>query len=117
MGKQKVKPNYLRRVLHLADLDHCKTAVLNSLGSPAHVECTSTLLTSSLPGIAPSLGWPSTASWSCAIGCTWNRGVWLPTPSTSNLLQFGSWLTKPPTPVNDLFDLRMDGRQQSLAGS
>ena len=35
MGKQKCKPNYRRRVLRLPDLDHCKTAVLNSLGSPA----------------------------------------------------------------------------------
>jgi len=35
MGKPRSKPNYRRRVLHLPDLDHCKTAVLNSLGSPA----------------------------------------------------------------------------------
>jgi len=35
MGKQKVKPNYRRRSLRLPDLDHCKRAVLNSLGSPA----------------------------------------------------------------------------------
>ena len=35
MGKQRIKPNYLRRVLRLPDLDHCKLAVLNSLGSPA----------------------------------------------------------------------------------
>jgi site-specific recombinase XerD len=35
MGKQKAKPNYRRRVLRLPDLDHCKRAVLNSLGSPA----------------------------------------------------------------------------------
>jgi len=35
MGKHKIKPNYHRRVLRLPDLDHCKTAVLNSLGSPA----------------------------------------------------------------------------------
>jgi site-specific recombinase XerD len=35
MGKQKIKPNYRRRVPRLPDLDHCKTAVLNSLGSPA----------------------------------------------------------------------------------
>ncbi len=34
-GKPRVKPNYRRRVLRLPDLDHCKTAVLNSLGSPA----------------------------------------------------------------------------------
>ena len=35
MGKQRIKPNYRRRVLRLPDLDHCKAAVLNSLGSPA----------------------------------------------------------------------------------
>ena len=35
MGKQKIKPNYRRRLLRLPDLDHCKLAVLNSLGSPA----------------------------------------------------------------------------------
>jgi hypothetical protein len=35
IGKPRVKPNYRRRVLRLPDLDHCKTAVLNSLGSPA----------------------------------------------------------------------------------
>src|SRR6266516_7029066 len=34
-AKQRVKPNYRRRVLRLPDLDHCKTAVLNGLGSPA----------------------------------------------------------------------------------
>jgi integrase len=35
MGKRRIKPNYRRRVLRLPDLDHCKLAVLNSLGSPA----------------------------------------------------------------------------------
>src|SRR6516165_3684426 len=35
MGKQRIKPNYRRRSLRLPDLDHCKRAVLNSLGSPA----------------------------------------------------------------------------------
>jgi site-specific recombinase XerD len=35
MGNQRIKPNYRRRVLRLPDLDHCKSAVLNSLGSPA----------------------------------------------------------------------------------
>jgi hypothetical protein len=35
MGNPRIKPNYRRRVLRLPDLDHCKTAVLNSLGSPA----------------------------------------------------------------------------------
>jgi len=35
MGKKRIMPNYRRRVLRLPDLDHCKLAVLNSLGSPA----------------------------------------------------------------------------------
>jgi site-specific recombinase XerD len=35
MGKHRIKLNYRRRVLRLPDLDHCKTAVLNSLGSQA----------------------------------------------------------------------------------
>lgn len=35
MGKRRMKLNYRRRVLRLPDLDHCKLAVLNSLGSPA----------------------------------------------------------------------------------
>jgi hypothetical protein len=35
MGKHRIKPNYRRRVLRLPDLDHCKLAVLNSLGSTA----------------------------------------------------------------------------------
>ena len=34
MGKKRIQPNDRRRVLRLPDLDHCKTAVLNSLGSP-----------------------------------------------------------------------------------
>ena len=49
------------------------------------VESTSTPSTSSSLGTAPSLDWPSTASSSCAIECTWNRGIWQPTPSTSSL--------------------------------
>ena len=35
MRKHRARPNYRRRVLRLPDLDHCKTTVLNSLGSPA----------------------------------------------------------------------------------
>jgi hypothetical protein len=35
MGKLRIKPNYRRRSLRLPDLDHCKSAVLNSLGLPA----------------------------------------------------------------------------------
>jgi hypothetical protein len=35
MGKPRINPNDRRRVLRLPDLEHCKMAVLNSLGSPA----------------------------------------------------------------------------------
>jgi site-specific recombinase XerC len=34
MGKKRAKPNYRRTVVRLPDLDHSKTAVLNSLTSP-----------------------------------------------------------------------------------
>src|SRR2546426_4053083 len=34
MRRQKAKANYRRTVLRLPDLDHSKSAVLNSLGSP-----------------------------------------------------------------------------------
>ena len=34
MGKRKAKPNYRRTILRLPDLDHSKSAVLNSLPSP-----------------------------------------------------------------------------------
>ena len=48
---------------------------------------------------APSFGWPSTASSSCAIAYTWNRGIWPPTPSISNLRLYAAWLTRLPTRV------------------
>ena len=35
MSKKRIKPSYHRRVLRIPDLDHCKLAVLNSLGSAA----------------------------------------------------------------------------------
>ena len=35
MGKRKAKPNYRRTILRLPDLDHSKSAVLNSLPSPS----------------------------------------------------------------------------------
>jgi hypothetical protein len=39
MGKLRIKPNYRRRVLRLPDLDHCKLAVLNSLGLACFAPC------------------------------------------------------------------------------
>ena len=43
MGKHRIKPNYRRRVLRLPDPDHCKLAVLNSLGSPPRAAFTNPL--------------------------------------------------------------------------
>src|ERR1700730_18260139 len=58
MGEHRIEPNYRRRVLRLPDLDHCKLAVLNSLGSPACAAFTSTPSTNSSPGTAPNPDWP-----------------------------------------------------------
>jgi hypothetical protein len=83
MGKPKTKPNYRRRVLRLPDLDHCKSAVLNSLGSPASRRVYEY-------AIDQFIGWycsePRLAfNRIVAIACTWNRGIWPRTPSTNNL--------------------------------
>ena len=56
MGKHRIKPNYRRRVLRLPDLDHCRLAVLNSLGSPASRRVYEYASINSLPGTAPNLG-------------------------------------------------------------
>jgi len=61
MGKQRIKPNDRRRVLRLPDLDHCKSAVLASLGSPASRRVYEYAI-DSLLGTAPSPAWHSTAS-------------------------------------------------------
>jgi hypothetical protein len=54
MGKQRIKPNYRRRVLRLPDLDHCKLAVLNSSAREPRAAFTSTPSINSSLGIAPS---------------------------------------------------------------
>jgi len=100
MGKQKITPNYRRRSLRLPDLDHCKRVVLNSLGSPASrrvyefanrpVHRLVLLRTSA--GVQPHRG-PALSH------VPWNRGIWPPTPSTSNWQRCAAWLTKPPTQV------------------
>jgi hypothetical protein len=67
-----------------------RVAPRRSLSHPLTVHPPS--LISSLHGTARSRGWPSTASWSCAIACTWNRDICLPTPSTSNWRPCAVWL-------------------------
>ena len=78
MGKQRVKPNYRRRVLRLPDLDHCKLAVLNSLGSPASRRVYEYAIDQFIAWYCsePRLASPSTASSYSAIACTSSQEVW-----------------------------------------
>jgi len=99
MGKQKVKPNYRRRLLRLPDLDHCERAVLNSLGSPASRRVYEYAIDQFIAWYCSDPGWRSTGSSSCAIACTWNRGIWPPTRSTSNSQPCADSPMKPPTLV------------------
>jgi hypothetical protein len=87
MGKQKVKPNYRRRSLRLPDLDHCKRAVLNSLGSLASRRVYEYAIDQFIAWYCsePRLAFnPSTASWLSATACTWNHVVWQQIPSINN---------------------------------
>jgi hypothetical protein len=59
MGKQKVKPNYRRRLLRLPGLYHCKRAVLTALVRAARVVLHEPASTSSSLAAAPSPGWLS----------------------------------------------------------
>ena len=66
VGMKRIKPNYRRRVLRLPDLDHCKTAVLNSLGRPASRRVYAcAILYKISPGINQGL-WP----------CVFRTGSW-----------------------------------------
>ena len=97
MGKHRIKPNYGRRVLRLPDLDHCKLAVLNSLGSPASRRVYEYAIDQFIAWYCSEPDSLSIASSSCAIACTWNRGIWPPTPSTSSSQPCAASLTRPPT--------------------
>ena len=99
MGKQRIKPNYRRRVLRLPDLDHCKLAVLNSLGSPASRRVYEYAI-------------DQFVAWYCSeprlafnrivvvrFACIWNRDMWPPTLSINNWQPCAAWLTRPQTQV------------------
>ena len=99
MGKQRIKPNYRRRVLRLPDLDHCKLAVLNSLGSPASRRVYEYAIDQFI-------------AWYCSEPrLAFNRivvvryrmylesAVWPQTPSISNSRPCVAWLMKLPTPA------------------
>jgi hypothetical protein len=97
MGKPRIKPNYRRRVLRLPDLDHCKSAVLNSLGSPASRRVYEYAIDQFIAWYCsePRLAFNRIVV--VRYRMYWNRGIWPPTPSTSNSQPFAVWLTKPPT--------------------
>jgi site-specific recombinase XerD len=79
MGKPKSKPNYRRRVLRLPDLDHCKTAVLNSLGSPASRRVYEYAIDQFIAWYCsePRLAFNRIVV--VRYRCTWNRDIWPPT--------------------------------------
>ena len=85
MGKHRIKLNYRRRVLRLPDLDHCKLAVLNSLGSPASRRVYQYAIDQFVAWYCsePRLAFNRIV---VATACTWNHAGWPRTPSTSNWL-------------------------------
>ena len=84
MGKLRIKPNYRRRSLRLPDLDHCKSAVLNSLGSPASRRVYEYAIDQFIAWYCsePRLAFNRIVV--VPTACTWNHAVWPPIPSTNN---------------------------------
>src|ERR1700758_2100551 len=99
MGKHKVKPNYRRRLLRLPDLDHCKRAVLNSLGSPASRRVYEYAIDQFIAWYCSEAPLAFFASWWFATACTWNHAVWPQIRSTNNSRLCGDSRTRPPTLV------------------
>ncbi len=76
MSKKRIKPNYRRRLLRLPDLDHCKRAVLNSLGSPASRRGYEFAIDQFIAWYCSEPRRALTASWSSVIACILNQEVW-----------------------------------------
>jgi len=93
MGKQRIKPNYRRRVLRLPDLDHCKLAVLNSLGSPASRRVYEYAIDQFISWYCSE---PRLAFNRIVVACILNQEVWPRTPVNQQLAACAAWLTKPP---------------------
>ena len=86
-----------KSVLRLPDLEHAKTAVLNSLTSRDAQGVIVMQSMSSSTGIARNRGWRSIELWSCVIALIWNPVSSRPAPSISVLAQCGALRTKLPT--------------------
>jgi hypothetical protein len=99
MGKQRIKPNYRRRVLRLPDLDHCKLAVLNSLGSPASRRVYEYAINQFIAWYCSEPRLALNRIVVVRYACTWNHAVWRQIPLTNNSPLCADSLTRPPTPV------------------
>ena len=99
MSKQKGKPNYRRRSLRLPDLDHCKRAVLNSLGSPASRRVYEYAIDQFIAWYCsePRLAFNRIVV--VRYRLHWNHAVWLQIRSTNNSQPCEGSRTKPPTPA------------------
>ena len=89
-----------KRVLALPDLEHAKTAVLNSLTSVSGSEPTTTRFASSSPGTVPSPDSHSTVLSCSGTGFTSNSVDTRLPRSTFGSPRFDAWSTRLPTPVS-----------------
>ena len=65
-----------RRILRLPDLDHSKTAVLNTLASPDSQRAYRFAIDDFIACTAPSHGSPSTKPLCFAIAYSWKAAIW-----------------------------------------
>ena len=89
-----------KRILALPDLEHAKTAVLNSLTSASGQRTYDLRFASSSPGTVRNHALRSTALSSSGTGFTSNNGAMRLPPSTFGSPQFGASRTRLPTPVS-----------------
>jgi len=89
-----------KRVLALPDLEHAKTAVLNSLTSASANAHTTTRFASSLRGTVRSRGSRSIAPWCSDIAFTWNNADTRRQRSICGWPRFAASRTRPPTSVS-----------------
>jgi len=87
-----------KRVLALPDLEHAKTAVLNSLTSASGQRTYEYAIASLWRGTAPSRGSPSTRLWCCRIDATWSHAGSRHLRSTFGFPRSDWWRTRRPTP-------------------
>jgi len=93
-GKKKTP----KRVLGLPDLEHAKTAVLNSLTSASGQRTYEHAIRNSSPGTARSPGWPSIGRLFCDTASTSNSATTRQRPSICDSRGFDASRMKPQMP-------------------